>query len=281
MTIGIYKLYNTETNNIYIGQSRNIEKREIGHKTDLILNKHHNKNIQYEFNAICKRLKDKTKDNPFYNYIDFKSFVADNFYKVEIIETFEEYDEINIKEMEDKYILKYRDESNKYNQHTNKELEEYIIKREEKKVIESEKARLYWINKNICECNNKSFKITIGNEELEIIHTSPLNIEGYILNYLISKDILNNENVVLTLRDLSNYTPYNGLRIEDYKKAISELRRYNIINIDLLSKKNLSTTNSKDKIQIEFKYDNLIDNIILMLNSFNYNKYQYSHKIIE
>lgn len=50
MTVGIYKIYNTLTSKIYIGQSINIERRLKAHLNSLNKNKHYNKHLQNSFN---------------------------------------------------------------------------------------------------------------------------------------------------------------------------------------------------------------------------------------
>ena len=52
MTQGIYIISNNKSENVYIGQSKNIEKRIIAHFSHLRNNYHSNKNMQNEFNEF-------------------------------------------------------------------------------------------------------------------------------------------------------------------------------------------------------------------------------------
>lgn len=54
MTIGIYKITNTINGKIYIGSSKNIEKRWDQHKNKLNFNKHCNPHLQYSWNKYGK-----------------------------------------------------------------------------------------------------------------------------------------------------------------------------------------------------------------------------------
>jgi group I intron endonuclease len=51
-SIGIYKIVCTENNKIYIGQSKNIQKRWTQHKNELTNNKHGNHDLQNDFNKF-------------------------------------------------------------------------------------------------------------------------------------------------------------------------------------------------------------------------------------
>ena len=124
MTIGIYKLYNVINNNTYLGQSKNIENRFLTHIEDLANNKHHQINLQKEYNKYKEILKEEYKNNEMFNYLNFDKLTIDRYYKLEIIETFLEYDKENLSIIEDEYILKYRSIQEGYKQKTNKEIEE-------------------------------------------------------------------------------------------------------------------------------------------------------------
>ena len=47
---GIYKILNTHTNRIYIGQAKRLKERWMSHKCSLLRNKHQNKHLQSSFN---------------------------------------------------------------------------------------------------------------------------------------------------------------------------------------------------------------------------------------
>lgn len=64
-TSGIYKITNTITNESYIGQSKNIEKRIATHKEDLENGTHVNKGLQEDYN-LAKTL------NPDYEIFTFE-----------------------------------------------------------------------------------------------------------------------------------------------------------------------------------------------------------------
>ena len=53
---GIYKIVNTHTNRIYIGQCKSFKQRWYGHKQSLIKNKHQNKFIQNDYNKCLLEL---------------------------------------------------------------------------------------------------------------------------------------------------------------------------------------------------------------------------------
>ena len=50
---GIYKIINTRTNRIYVGQAKEFKKRWFGHRTSLLSGKHFNKFLLADFNK-CK-----------------------------------------------------------------------------------------------------------------------------------------------------------------------------------------------------------------------------------
>lgn len=122
MTIGIYRIYNIENDNTYIGQSKNIESRWNSHIEDLRDDKHHCFELQKEYNEIYKQVKNDYKNNDMFNYLDFNKIVIDKYYKFEILESFNYYNENELLTIEDGYILQYREEQKGYSQKTNKEL---------------------------------------------------------------------------------------------------------------------------------------------------------------
>lgn len=129
MTIGIYKITNIETNNTYIGQSKNIERRWKEHIKDLSFSTHHNYYLQKEFNKYKDIVKRQYKDNEMAEYLDLNKLTIDKYYKFNILESFEIYNESELLTLEDKYILKYRSIDNGYRQKTNVELNnEYTSK---------------------------------------------------------------------------------------------------------------------------------------------------------
>lgn len=269
MKIGIYRLYNTITNNSYIGQSRDIDKRLVYHEVDLKSGEHHNKSLQTEFNYIVNKMKESLKDNKYFNYIDFKKYIYDTYYKVDILQTFDIYNEKEIKEIEDEYIIKYKS-INKYNftQLTNKEIEimksEYDKKKELKRQKENEE--LNYIN-NI-ESSGDYIK---ANDEYDLNFT----INGVNIKHKNKFDPLNSRNPITEVlafifnnkdRDLNNitikyisfyclwkYRQHNGeyiksvlkmliendiitTNIKIHKLKINDTFNINIINDDILNK---------------------------------------------
>ena len=53
MKSGIYAIWNSITNKIYVGQAVNITKRWKNHKIELKLNRHSNKYLQSAYNKNC------------------------------------------------------------------------------------------------------------------------------------------------------------------------------------------------------------------------------------
>lgn len=276
MTIGIYKLFNVETNNIYIGQSRNIEKRELRHKEGFINNSHHNYAMQSEFNAFTNNYKRLNKDNPFYNYIDFRTFVADNFYTIEIIETFSEYDENKIKEIEDSYILLYRDKNNIHVQFTNKELEQINENRLIKEKIrnEKEKDKRQYIN-NIELSGDyikreDEYSLNFTYDNINIKHKNTFDTLNHrhpvaeVLAFIFNDSNRNLTNV--TLKYISFYAlwKYMNHNTSDIKTALSLLIEYKIITLD----KKINKLKATDEFKINVLYENLIDNIVKVLDIF-------------
>lgn len=73
MTIGIYKITNIKTGQMYIGQSSSIEKRWKNHISKLRSNKHHNEFLQNSWNKYGEKnfnfsiIETFPKDTPFLN----------------------------------------------------------------------------------------------------------------------------------------------------------------------------------------------------------------------
>lgn len=153
---GIYKLENLENKNIYIGQSSNINKRKDWHKKDLMEGKHHQFNLQKEFNERVNLEKELNKDNKYSNYIDYESYVFDTVYSVEPLQLVDNYDKDSILDLEDEYILKYRAIQKGYKQLTNKEIQEKYnakkftnqIDNEEKLSFIAKDLKMYFIHEN-------------------------------------------------------------------------------------------------------------------------------------
>lgn len=122
MTIGIYKIYNKENNNTYIGQSKNIENRLNKHIEDLKNNKHHQHNLQKEYNNFKKTIKNQYKGNELFSYIDYDKLVFEKYYRMEILKDFEHYSLEELLKLEDEYILEYRNIQDGYKQKTNEEI---------------------------------------------------------------------------------------------------------------------------------------------------------------
>ena len=111
MSSGIYILKNKINDNVYVGQTLSFDKRLSYHKKDLINDSHHQFNLQKEFNSFVEEEMKKNKKNKFYNYINFKDYVFDTFYEMEVIEKISKEkmgDTDYVLDVEDKYILKYR-----------------------------------------------------------------------------------------------------------------------------------------------------------------------------
>ena len=70
MKIGIYKIFNKENNNTYIGSSVGINKRFINHKSKLNKNKHHNPHLQNAWNNNVNRKQLTAHFNICINHID-------------------------------------------------------------------------------------------------------------------------------------------------------------------------------------------------------------------
>lgn len=131
---GIYLMINKINNNTYVGQTKDLENRIMYHKIDLSNNKHNRPVLQEEFNTYVLELQNKYKADDLYKYIDFKSYVFDNYYEFELIKPllYPEFD--NVLDIEDKYILKY---AKGYNQNTNKELKKIYSSNFKKEIKES------------------------------------------------------------------------------------------------------------------------------------------------
>lgn len=120
--IGIYKIVNIDSNNVYIGQSKNIERRWKEHKNALFENYHHQFNLQREFNSYKKRIILELKNNDLFKYLDVNQITLDRYYKFEVVEEFKEYDKDLLLKKEDEYILNLRSNNKGYKQKTNIEI---------------------------------------------------------------------------------------------------------------------------------------------------------------
>lgn len=98
---GVYSIVNMKTGHTYIGISQNIYERWNRHIYNLKNNKHHQKNLQKEFNK--------------HGIESFDFF---------ILETFNVYVESIVKQLEDYYILDYRNKGLGFGQKTNLEIGE-------------------------------------------------------------------------------------------------------------------------------------------------------------
>lgn len=120
--IGIYKIVNIDSNNVYIGQSKNIERRWKEHKNALFENYHHQFNLQREFNNYKKKIILELKNNDLFKYLDVNQITLDRYYKFEVVEEFKEYDKDLLLRKEDEYILNLRSNNKGYKQKTNIEI---------------------------------------------------------------------------------------------------------------------------------------------------------------
>lgn len=130
MSSGIYILKNKINDNVYVGQTLSFDKRLSYHKKDLINDSHHQFNLQKEFNSFVEEEMKKNKKNKFYNYINFKDYVFDTFYEMEVIEKISKEkmcDKDYVLDVEDKYILKYRELNEGYRQKTNNEIKNNMV----------------------------------------------------------------------------------------------------------------------------------------------------------
>ena len=92
--IGIYKITNKINNKIYIGQSKDIERRWKQHINN------------------SKNIKHSSYFNPL--YIDFRKFGIENF-NFEILQTFEKYNKIELDKAELFFMKKFNTLQNGYN----------------------------------------------------------------------------------------------------------------------------------------------------------------------
>lgn len=158
---GIYKIYNKENNNTYIGQSKNIENRLNKHIEDLKNNKHHQRNLQKEYNNLKKNIKNQYKCNELFDYIDYDKLVFEKYYGIEVLKAFDYYNLEELLKLEDEYILKYRNIQEGYNQKTNEEIKSNDVLGDIFRQIEESKKSnpSYWefINNKI-QCDEDIFK---------------------------------------------------------------------------------------------------------------------------
>lgn len=192
MTIGIYRISNIKNNNSYIGQSKDIENRIKSHKEDLKDNKHHQLNLQKEYNNIKKDIKKHYKDNDLFNYLDYDKITIDKYYNIEILKQFDYYNMNELLEIEDQYILSYRNIQEGYKQKTNKEINQYsyinIIEEFKNKYphycnfMRNEFKKDYLKYKKLQDdyLNNK---ISLDDMQKEIIKITKLHYDEYIKLY--------------------------------------------------------------------------------------------------
>lgn len=197
MTIGIYRIYNINNNNSYIGQSKSIESRWLQHKEDLRNNKHHQFYLQKEYNKSKKEVERQYKNMELYEYLDYDKLTIDKYYKIEILKEFDYYDLSNLLSLEDKYILEYRNTQEGYKQKTNKEIDGSDILKEVYKLMEIHKNKypLYW------EFMNDKFK-----RDLLIYEKLK---EEYINNRITLND-MQNEIIKLTKEHYAEYVALYG-----------------------------------------------------------------------
>lgn len=273
----IYKLYNIKNNNTYIGQTKNLNYRKSIHKSDLLYNKHHQWNLQTEFNLVVKELKESDSENKFNTYIDYKSYVFDKYYKFEIIKEFNTYILEQVLTIEDQYILEERNIKEGYQQKTNAEIREQYNKFEIAETKRKEEfARVKEIVKNypkreklenlILDYNNN--KLICNSEALD--KSKALTIVAYFYNNNLN---LENKEFTITLHQLKDYTYRYRNNVTDVRSALSKLKRYELIDYPCKNSAELSKIKEHDKIKITLSADDIINKFTKFMRE-NYIKYE-------
>lgn len=294
---GIYKIENKINGKVYIGQSSNMEIRWNYHKMDLIDGKHHQRNLQQDYEEMVAIERENSKNNKYFGYINIKRYVLDNYYIFEPILLLDDYDKNTIEDIEDKYILQYREMQEGYKQKTNKEIREYKAMKDElherqveiwSKLKECEKSFAGVYFKSV----DKDFYLRYGEKRLEVYTDILLSYEKYHLDkigmYLFAYFI----NAKSKRFKRNTYT---------FKTSLSELIEFSVKLIKYNSCYNIYESlrkklNSKDlkKILSIFKDNNGIDidvkinklkvndtfNITINKDNFNKGLYLYYEDII-
>lgn len=180
MTIGIYRIHNIKNKKVYIGSSKNIERRFYSHRQNLKNNKHHSSKLQKSYN--------KTKDKTIFKF-----------------ELIEETTEDKLFEREKYYIDFYDSFHNGYNctddttntkyvqlESRNKLYEEFILLYEEYKgsfiIGKKFSTRLF----------DKHYKKYVYKNMIEIINWF---VENYDPTYYTGKINISNNRYYLTVGD--------------------------------------------------------------------------------
>lgn len=291
----IYRLYNIDTQKSYIGQTRNIDNRMAYHSSDLIYNKHHRKELQQEYNCKVDAIKELHEDNEFFNYIDFKSFVFDKYYKFEILEEVDSIDKEIIENIEDNYIIKYRNKNLTYNQLTNTEIEnKYHFKEKEKSKYNNGNGLIKHIPKTPVERKtrdeeiydkfkriffDKAVSINYGNESLFVgFDATSYNGLYTILSYIFKNNTCIENTVFndITINKLKQYSLFHVISNTSLKDALRELKKNYIVNID----SNINKLKSETIFSIDIlDKENLIKNICNVLQRHSEIKYHHSNKL--
>ncbi|MDZ5038574.1 hypothetical protein, partial [Clostridium perfringens] len=87
-------------------------------------NKHHQNNLQKEYNKLKKELIELHKGDDLKDFIDYDKLTIHTNYKIEILEMVKCNDEDEILNLEDEYILEAREKQKGYNQKTNEDIGE-------------------------------------------------------------------------------------------------------------------------------------------------------------
>lgn len=226
---GIYILKNKINNNVYVGMTKNFNNRLEHHKDDLLNDKHHQFNLQREFNSLLDRVKSENVNNEFYKYIDFKTYIFEKYYTMEILEEIEKSKMKNvecIQKIEDDYILQYRKIQEGYKQKTNEEIKKNT---NEKEIMESNRVQAFRTKEeerrikeeyisNVGDyllLNYDNTQYEISYEDIRKIFDGKDNFGcDCMYNYLYSMNHNTNDKMEIKLN------------IEDFKKYIEEYYSY-------------------------------------------------------
>jgi len=220
---GLYVIENILNENVYVGISTDIYRRWEQHKRDLEDNKHHQRGLQQEYN----KLKNKYKQDILKQY----EFI--------IMEEHEDFNFDDMQLLEDKYILKFRDEKIGYSQRTNYELYiedrkgniniDYLFRHKElhDNFYNTRRERI----KQRVKDNDKIHFLKIEYED-SYLYSEWINDLRVIptLSYFYN----NNKNIVkqdfdnITLKEIQDYTYYN-VALSKIKDVLKLLYKNNLL----------------------------------------------------
>jgi len=150
---GIYKIINTHTNRIYVGQAQTFKKRWYGHKKSLLGNKHQNKFFQNDFNKCRQELENN-----------------DDFLEFHILEVMENSTKEDRNLKEEFYIISVFDKQEQcYNFQEKTKAKErfchsYTPEETNKKL--SEATKIQWQNLEIASKMNESRTLSLQDPEV-------------------------------------------------------------------------------------------------------------------